>query len=163
MFLRAGPRAPVPLSSHSLSRRQPRPTRPPHRRAIAETKVHRPRAPRSVGTPPAGRSQAPRHPTPRGISTAGPPLSDVPRHPLKRSHRSPADFLLPRVPFVSPSMPERRTRFPHCPGICLAGFPPPEPLLRAGLHPSVTTIRPPSGERPPSYTFPQSTAASSPR
>jgi hypothetical protein len=104
-----------------------------------------PRAPR----PGRGRSgsrplvEARPHGTPRHVASPQPDppaLSAVSRRPLKKSHWP--IFFSPVCHSSCPSMPERRTRFPHRPGIHLAGFPLPEPLLHAGLRPSVAVVRP---------------------
>jgi hypothetical protein len=133
-FLRAGPRVP-----------------------IAETEARRPRAPRSGrGRDAARRSEpGPTHPAPRGDPAVGPPPPlCCPSPPLKRIHRPPTDLFLPRAPFVSSVHVQAPHARPHCPGVHLTSFPPPKPLLRAGLCPSVTAVRPPSGERPSELLLP---------
>jgi hypothetical protein len=139
-FLRAGPCTPAPLSSHSLSHRQPGPVRQPRRRATAETEACRGRATvgrDAVGTLPAGWSQAPCGPrtTWRLRCRTPPPLSAVPRRPLERSHRPLADFLLPRASFISPV----QARAPHT-------LPPPPRHLPRQL----STIGAPPPRRTPS-------------
>jgi hypothetical protein len=91
----------------------------------------------AVGTPPAGRSQAPHVPVPRGIPAVGLPSLLSPAAPLKGSHRPPAD---PPTRSSRSSTLERRTFVPHHPNVRLTGFPPSEPLLRAGLRSSVTAV-----------------------
>jgi hypothetical protein len=86
-------------------------------------------------------------PTPPSRRVASPPPDPPPSllspvAPLKGSHRPPADFFSLARRSSRPSTPERRTLFPHRPGIDLTGYPPPEPLLRAGLRLSVTVVRP---------------------
>jgi hypothetical protein len=131
-FLRAGPRAPAPLSSHSLSHRQSGPVHQPRRCATAGTRLGR--RPTVRARPHAAR-------TPCGISAVGPPPPlYCPLPPLKNSHR-PIFFSLARRS-SRPSTPEHRTRFPHGPGVRLAGFPPPEPLLRVELCPSIAVVHP---------------------
>jgi hypothetical protein len=71
----------------------------------------------------------------------GPP-SAVPRCPLKREPPATGRFFSPARRSSRSSMLERRTLFPHRPGVCLVGFPPPEPLLLTRLYPSVAAVRP---------------------
>jgi hypothetical protein len=74
--------------------------------------------------------------------------------PLKGIHRPPTDLFLPRAPFISSVHVQALHARPHCPGVHLTSFPPPKPLLRAGLYPSVTAVRPSTGERPSELLLP---------
>jgi hypothetical protein len=51
-------------------------------------------------------------------------------------------ILLPHASFVSPVHARAPHMLPHRPGVRLVGFSLPEPLLRAGLCPSVATVPP---------------------
>jgi hypothetical protein len=133
---------PMPLTSHSLSHRQPGPMRQPRRRATVKTETRRPRASRPGRGRDAVRRSDPGPTPPHAtwhLCCRTPPLC-CPPPPLKRSHR-PIFFSLARRS-SRPSTPERRTCFPHHPGVRLTDFLPPEPLLHVELCPSVATIRP---------------------
>jgi hypothetical protein len=92
-----------------------------------------------------------------------PPRFLPPSAPLKRAPRRPsAEFFSPARRFVSPVHARAPHARRHRPGVHLAGFAPPETLLRAELHPSVTVVRPPPVSAPSSCSFPRLTAASSP-
>jgi hypothetical protein len=101
----SGPaRAPTPLSTHSLSHRQPGPACQPRRCATVEIEVRCPRASRlGRGRDAARRSEPGPTPPPRHMASPllDPPLC-CPPPPLKRSHQLPADLFLPRASFVSP-------------------------------------------------------------
>jgi hypothetical protein len=108
-----------------------------------------------VGRDVAHRSKPGPTPPPRHVTSPLPaplPLSDVPCRPLKRSHRPPIDFLLPRALHMHPSPPRRPPRR-------LSATRAPPPCRTPSEH---HRRPPPSGERPSSYSFPQSTTACSP-
>jgi hypothetical protein len=134
-----------------------RPTCQPRRPASRRPR----RSPRSRGnTPPTRAAAGPlpcqHHAATLLHATPGPPLSPAPppsgdqpsapsrQFPLKWSRRPPAKiFFSPHAAFIS-SVHARAPRIcPHRPCVLLAGFPPSEPLLRAGLRPPVTAVLPP--------------------
>jgi hypothetical protein len=117
----------------------------------------------AVGTPPIGRTQAPRRPHAIWHLCCRTPPLWCPPPPLKRSHRPPADLFLPRAPFVSPIHARATHMLPPPPRspphrLFATGAPPPRRTLSERRH-----HPPPSGELPPSCSIPQSTTASSPR
>jgi hypothetical protein len=146
-------RAPI-ASRPTCQPRRPascRPRRPPLTRGNAP--------PHAASRPPLSPSLSPT-PPPCGAHPSGPPSPPL---PLKPSRRPPAKKFLPHAPFISSIHSRASHAHPHCLGVNLTGFPPPEPLLRAGLCPSITTVRrPPLVSAPLSCSFPQLTAASSP-
>jgi hypothetical protein len=107
-FLRAGPC--VPHSSLPLP--------PPTRARVSAASVRAAGWPWSGRCPPVGdRPHAAWCPC-----CWTPPLSAIPRHPpLKREPPPTGRFPPPSRHSSHPSTPERRTLFPHCPGIRLAG------------------------------------------
>jgi hypothetical protein len=76
-------------------------------------------------------------------AASSPPPPAPRRFLLKRSRRPPAEiFFSPRTLFVSFVHARAPCIRPHHLGILLTGFPPPKPLLRAGLYPRATTVHP---------------------
>jgi hypothetical protein len=152
--LTASPRCPVPpLAAED---RAPIASRP-YLSAAAPTPRRR-AAPRCA-RPPLSLSLSPA-PPPCGVH---PSRAPSPPFPLKQSRRPPAEKIFsPRAPFVSSLHARASCIHHHHPGILLTGFPPPEPLLHAGLRLHVTAVCPPSGERPSSCPIPQLTTATSP-
>jgi hypothetical protein len=103
----------------------------------------------------------PWHPPPlsllRSTSTRCPP-SGPPSPPIPIKMEPPPTgrrFFSPRAPFVSPVHARAPRLHSHHPGIHLAGFLPPEPLLRVGLCQSAAAVFPLSGERPLSFLTPK--------
>jgi type VI secretion system secreted protein VgrG len=143
------------------------PTPPPS--TVARQRAARTRHGWATATPTPRRRAAPHlarapslspAPPPHGAHPSGPPPG---RSPLKQSRRPPAEFFLPRAPFVS----SVQARAPHT--HLTQPRHPPHRLPATGAPPPRRTPNershrpPPSGERPPSCSIPQSTAASSPR
>jgi hypothetical protein len=107
----------------------------------------------AVGTPPTGRSQAPRAPHRVTSPLPDPPSLRCPTPPLNRATGRRPNFS-PRTPFVSPVHARAPHRLPHRPPVRLAGFSttgaPPPCRTPSARH----RCPPPSGERPSELLFP---------
>jgi hypothetical protein len=104
------------------------------------------RAPAGFGPLPAGRCSPIGRDPPcscRFLHASAASPDPPPPAPFKKGTPPPADrILLPRAPFVSPVHTRVPHMLPHRPGLRLASFPLPEPLLRAGLRSSDAAVPP---------------------